>query len=139
VRVVIAFPQNMTGQVEPLVTTGATGAGDFLYVRYVDAHHVRFGLDHWMFGGEESEPIELNYDLPHRLELLMDALRPPDQPRTGQVRVRINGRVVLDTRSPSHPAGPEQIWIGRNPIGGSTTSERFTGRILLLRRGEPLP
>ncbi len=139
VRLSVVFPRGMSGQVEPLVTTGQTGAGDFIYVRYVDDHHVRIGHDHWGFGGTESEPIAVDYEQPHRLEITMDALRPPEEPRQGVAVVRLDGREVLRARSPNHPAQPDQIVLLQNPIGGSTTSERFTGRVLLLERGEPTP
>lgn len=49
---------------------------------------------------------------------------------TEAVWVELNGQVVLSQRSPVHPAEPEQLLLGLNLIGGSTSERVFTGKIL---------
>jgi len=49
------------GLQEPLVATGVTGAGDIVYVRYVDDRRdPAFGFDHWGVGGTMSAPVEID-------------------------------------------------------------------------------
>jgi hypothetical protein len=62
----------------------------------------------------------------------------PDRQRS--VSVTLDGVPVLAGVSPCHPATPGQIYVGENPIGGSTCSERFSGHFLLIERGvTPIP
>jgi len=53
----IALPADRPGQIEPIVITGISGAGDFLLVRYVDKNTVVFAYDCWGVGGPSSPPI----------------------------------------------------------------------------------
>ena len=147
VRIWLRFPRNLTGRNEPLVVTGVTGKGDFIYVRYEDARHIRIGLDHWLVGGPLSEPVEIDYGLPHELTISMGSLLvPPNPQRTDSLavaRLRTHGLVQLDGKtiiagvSAFHPTKPEQITLGANRIGGSTSESLFYGDILLAERVAP--
>jgi hypothetical protein len=53
------------------------------------------------------------------------------------VWVELNGQVVLSQRSPVHPAEPEQLLLGVNFIGGSTSGRVFTGKILSVQATNP--
>jgi hypothetical protein len=135
VRMTVRLPWPEPGKSEPLVTTGKTGAGDFIYVIYVDGKHVRVGHDRWGYGGAVSEPIAVDYATTQMLEISLGAL-PGGQP--GQVvTFRWNGSEVLRDESGVNPAGSDQIWIGENPIGGSTTTMHFSGRILSVTPAPP--
>lgn len=134
----LRFPIHKTGMSEPIITTGVTGRGDFVYVRYTDPAHVQFGFDHWGRGGSVSPPIPVDYTKVHRLEISMGSLLPPrvaEQNPDGveklrqMVGVRLNGRLVFWEWCDFHPVQPGQISIASNLIGGSTTSEGFTGNI----------
>jgi hypothetical protein len=46
----------------------------------------------------------------------------------------MDGRTVLTADQPCYPSLPRELYIGENPIGGSTCGERFTGRLLLIQR-----
>jgi hypothetical protein len=138
----VQFPLYAIGTQEPLVVTGVSGAGDLIYVRYVDPRHVSIGFDHWGVGGFTGPPIELDYGQTHRVAITMGSLYPPggDPGRATLVRVTIDGRVALEGHSAGHPSAPRQNRIGINPIGGSTCGPRFTGRILAIERTlEPRP
>jgi hypothetical protein len=132
----VQFPEGALGTSEPLVVTGATGAGDLLYVRYEDADHVRFGLDHWGQAGLGGLPVALDYAAPHHLEISMGSLYAPGTagPWEQRVLVRLDGETVLDGNLACHPSWPDQIQIGLNSIGGSTAGPAFTGRILAVKR-----
>ncbi len=138
----LRLPSDVPGAREPLVVSGVTGAGDLLYVSYLDATHVAIGFDHWGVGGLIGPPFELDYAQPHRVWLTMGSLYPPGSngDRATRVRVTIDGRVALEGRSPCHPSTAPQIRIGVNPIGGSTCGPTFTGEIrALVRSREPAP
>jgi len=131
----VQFPPHASGAQEPLVVTGVAGAGDMIYVRYLDPEHLSFGFDHWGIGGIAGAPIEIDYGQPHTIAVLMDSLFSPG---TGSalVRVTLDGQLVLEGRSPCHPSAPGQIRIAENPLGGSTCGPAFTGRVLSIERTE---
>ncbi len=150
-RMIVMFPGDKAGQAEPLVVTGQTGAGDFAYVSYVDDHHVRFGFDHWGVGGKVSEPVTLDLDAPHLLEVSMGSLYggaaddpawkavpPEERVRLRRQRwIRLDGRTVLEADLPCHPTTAGQITLGRNLIGGSTCAAEFSGVIYSVARPAP--
>lgn len=141
---------SVVGRAEPLVATGRTGAGDFVFVRYVDATHVQFGFDHWGVGGAVSEPIALDNSRVHAVEIRMGSFYPEsadrrwgDTPapvrtrRTKHMELLLDGRVVLSAPLPSHPTTRAEITVGLNRIGGSSCGEKFTGDILAVERLSP--
>ena len=136
----LAFPNGVPGSAEPLVATGVSGAGDIIYVRYIDASHVSFGFDHWGTPGLTGPPVEIDYSQKHRLALTMDALYPggaAPSPYSGVVRVVLDGATVLDGNSSCFPTHLYEIRIGKNPLGSSTSGAAFTGRILSVVRKPP--
>jgi hypothetical protein len=136
VDLTLEFPWTAAGRCEPLVVSGVTGAGDFVYVKYLDSRHVAIGFDHWGIGGIVGPPIEIDYAQAHRLSLTMGSLYPSggDRGRASLVRVTIDGHAALEGRSPCHPSTAEQIRIGVNAIGGSTCGPIFSGRFLSIER-----
>jgi hypothetical protein len=136
VEMSVNFPLGVLGTQEPLVVTGISGAGDFVYVRYVDANHVVIGFDHWGIGGIQGKPIEVDYGQMHRLAITFQALYPPDSPRhqSDAVRVLLDGKPALVGNYGCHPSARERIRIGTNQIGGSTCGPAFTGRISGVKR-----
>jgi len=64
----------------------------------------------------------------------VDAVSKP-KPSLRQLEVILDGAVVLSGNFEFHPARPEQVYFGANPIGASTAVEKFGGRIVELRRG----
>jgi hypothetical protein len=144
VSLLVTFPSNAAGRSEPLVVTGVTGAGDLVYVRYLDDRRIQFGFDHWGIGGIVGPPTELKSDDAHRIVIAIGSLYSPPAARdagaaaSGRnrlVRVTLDGATVLAGESLCHRAPPSQLYVGENPIGGSTCGERFTGRLLLVERG----
>jgi hypothetical protein len=101
----------------------------------------RLGFDRWGVGGTLSDPIEIDSAAAHRIEVTMGSLYPDapsaDQPplsRGRKVVVTMDGRTVLPADQPCYPSLPCELYIGENPIGGSTCGERFTGWLLLNQR-----
>jgi hypothetical protein len=129
------------GLAESLVATGRTGRGDIFYVRYVDAGHVSFGLDHWGVSAANSAPIAVDYAQPHAIVLFAGFLLPPaEAPPNGpdhdfflgrsHLWVLLDGRPVFSMTAPFYPIPPATISFGINFIGGSAAGTEFTGDIL---------
>lgn len=147
VRIRLRFPKNLTGRNEPIVVTGITSRGDFIFVRYEDDKHIRLGLDHWLVGGPLSEPVPCDYSVPHDLTISMGSLltpadpKQPDSPAVARLRthglVQLDGKTIIACASAFHPTKPDQITLGANRIGGSTAESLFYGDILRAERVAP--
>jgi hypothetical protein len=148
----VTFPLNKKGRHEPILTSGVTGAGDFVYVSYEDEHHVRLGFDHWNGRAVVSDPISVDYNAPHEIWVSSGPLYPelpdnaapsgltPDELkrlRSG-VRVALDGRTVITSDTPAYPSPPARVTIGVNRIGGSSADAAFSGIIHYSGRMNPL-
>lgn len=140
IRMIVMLPQGMIGAQEPLVVTGKTGAGDFVYARYTGPDTVQIGYDHWAIGGFLSDPIKVDYKTSNQIDISFGGLYPAsgdtwwtEKHASAQARdtvlVKLNDVIVLNTRYPAHPSDRAAIEIGQNPIGGSTCRPTFTGEI----------
>jgi hypothetical protein len=152
-HLVVRFPPRKPGRQEPLLSTGHTGAGDFVYVVYADDGHVRIGFDHWAVGGGLSAPIAVDYGAPHELWISMGSLFPgadddrawrgldPNLRRSlaGQVDVRLDGKAVLSLQDATYPSAAGEVTVARNAIGGSTSDPEFSGTVIYAERTGPLP
>jgi len=146
----VVFPRNFWQGSQPLVVTGKPHAGTFVYVRYDDPRHLRIGTDVWGLLGKLSEPVEVDYYAVHQIEISTGALYPLDHPAMRalppaerealhrQLRVVLDGRVVLDETVQQYETQLSEITVGENRIGGSNAGIRFTGTILDVHRG-PVP
>lgn len=132
-------PRHAPGVPEPLLVTGETGRGDFLYLVYQGDETLRFGYDHWGAGGKVSDPVPVDLQKPIEITLSMGPLHspPPSEPAIdGRVDphrwlyVAVNGRVIWSHPADFHPTAPGSISILNNYIGGSTAGITFTGRVL---------
>jgi hypothetical protein len=149
--IVLAFPTNRAGRHEPLLTSGVTGAGDFIYVIYEDAHHVRIGFDHWNGGAFVSDPIPVDYLVPHELWISTGALYPDESSESSlqeikaldrarlrsHVTVMLDGKPVISSDTTTYPASPSSVTIGTNNIGGSSADPVFSGNIYFSGRMSP--
>jgi len=137
-RMHVRFSQLSPGRSEPLITTGKAQKGDFLYVIYHDAGHIRIGHDHWGSGGSISEPIAIDYNQVHELLVSIGPLLPPDghpdqqrYPGVAVLRqwllVVLNGVTVFSAPASWFPSSPAEVVIGNNLIGGSSTQAFFSG------------
>jgi hypothetical protein len=136
-RLVLRLPFVVPGATEPLLTSGRPGAGDFIYVTYIDGTHLVVGHDKWNFGGARSRPFVVDPERDQTLEVDLGGGTPAGA--RGPVRpvtVRWNGTLLFTDPLGSYPAKPGEVTVGTNLIGGSTTSSRFSGEILAT---EPLP
>jgi hypothetical protein len=138
----LRFPSGKWKVAEPIVSTGVQGAGDILYVIYSDPGHVRIGFDHWSGGGPLTAPISIDYAREHRLDVSMGSLLPAADAGTyagkapetvqalkQQLRVRLDGKIVMEASSDFYESTPQQIAVGKNAINASTCNLQFTGQI----------
>jgi hypothetical protein len=152
VRLRLRFPAHREPQAEPIVTAGVEEAGDFVYVVYADATHVRIGFDHWFKGGPLSPPIPIDLSKEHDLEVSMGSLFPPSDDIVfvgmdsalvdelkENVRVTLDGKTVIQAPSEFWDSPPTQVAIGRNDIKGTTSNTRFSGEIISWKRVWPGP
>jgi len=151
-EMVVSFPFDRSGRHEPLLTSGSTGAGDFIYVIYQDTGHIRLGFDHWGGGvGAVTEPLAIDYRLPHEIWISIAPLYPdlrgdPVWQQTGPselsrlrsgVRVALDGKTVISLEGRLFPADPYQVTFFENQIGGSTADAKFSGVVHFLTRIPP--
>ncbi len=133
IQMLIKLPPLAIGLTEPLVTTGHTGSGDFVYVTYVDGGHILVGHDKWNYGGGKSGLIAVDYLLPQTVEAGLSSLFPgASGPK--KVFVKWNGVVVYSEDVAAYPSKPDEVTVGQNAIGGSTTLPHFSGEILDVSR-----
>lgn len=123
-----------TERSEPLIVTGRTGAGDFLFVRHLPGRTYAIGYESWGQPSRLSAPLPRPADGRVRLTVAMPALghvrgvfAAPD-PR---LRVTANGSQVFDTPVRHHLRPAADIWFGENPIGGTACGARLDGTIRL--------
>ena len=123
---VLMLPWAKQGTAEPLVTTGRSGAGDIVYLKYLGGGPVAEGHDKWGNGGAISGPIDVDATQPQTVDISMGSLGGGPG-----VHVSLNGKEVLSDALGTYPRDPaSKTEIGANRIGGSTCQELFTGRIL---------
>jgi hypothetical protein len=143
----VRFPLNHWPQAEPLVTTGLNEAGDILFVQYVDAEHIRFGLDHWFKGGPVTAPVAYDPSREHEIEISLGSLFPPEsdilfvgRPATQinaakrRLLVKLDGVTVLDAPGECYESLPSQVTVGANNIKGTSAGPTFSGQILSTER-----
>lgn len=147
VVVLLEFPKGKAGAREPLLTSGVTGRGDVLVANYIDAKRVTFTLDHWGVGGPTSDPVDVDPGTRKTLEIRFGSFypaahRPANVPEfawsdaAGKLEVLLNHQMVFKAKVSFYDAPPESIAVGRNPIGASSCSAEFSGRIVGFIRGD---
>jgi hypothetical protein len=143
----VRFPAKpVAGQSEPLLAMAA--GADVLYETQPDEDHVQFRFFHRGVGGPSSDAIPIDVNRTHLVELDLGALYPqPDHPLFAgwpenlidalrrRLRVRLDGRMVLDRAAVFYPNDFFHTTIGSNP-GGANGEKSFAGAILGVRRGQ---
>ena len=138
VSMTVRFPGGREPFAEPLLCSGRAGAGDVVFVRYLDSRHVAFGMDHWGAMPDESAPVEVDFARAHEIVITSGALLPAAGNPTyagdpaleglrGHFLVRMDGRTVLSRHTDCYPSPRESIHFGANLIGGSSTEPYFSG------------
>lgn len=134
---IVRFPRGQPGPNAPLVVTGRTGQGDLLGVQFLGEARLQFVLDHWGSATLRSEPVSFNVNVLHNLTVRMPWLAAPPTrvEQRGDLQVELDGVLVWKQSTMGFLADPEEITVGKNPIGGGNWSEVFPGQIFDARRG----
>lgn len=139
VRLRLRFPGGPADRSEPLVTAGAPGQGDAIYVRYLPDNRAVFGVDHWGSSAIEGPPMELDPARLYNLDVRLGSLYPPGGSRERralleQVLVRLDDKVALNTVLEPYATDPTRLYVGANSIGFSSCITVFTGQIQKIER-----
>ncbi len=131
----VIFPRVRKNGSEPLLVTGRNGAGDLYEVVFLDPDRVCFRQDHWGAGiVRTSRPIEVSASVAHRIVFDFRPTNPgatqPGGRMTGVMSLTLDGQTVWEKDAPCIPFKEDEIYVGANPIGGSTCSQEFTGDIV---------
>jgi hypothetical protein len=142
-RIRLLLPTNRLTRSEPLVTAGTPGHALFVFLHYVDATHLRIGLDVWGTGVlAYGDPVEVDPARPQEFLVSAGSLYPSGDPAVDRldaadrarlqnlVQVSLNGRVIFRRRVATPAVSPETVTVGESRIGGSSTEPRFTGDLL---------
>jgi hypothetical protein len=130
-RITLRLPLGRAGVTEPLLTAGRNGAGDFIYVTYVDGTHIVVGHDKWRYGGSKSRPFVVDPSVVQTLEVDLGGSAPADPARSPRrLAVKWDGTPIFTDPLLFYPLKPGDVTFGKNAIGGSTTGLSFSGEIL---------
>lgn len=136
IRMRVTFPGERSAGREPLVVTGEAGRGDFLFVEYLEGGWVQFGLDHWGKATVMSARVSVERGKSYEIEIGLGAF--PGARKTDELEVKMDGRVVWAREAKFFGVGAEDVFVGKNPIGGTGCAETFGGTILdVVRGGKP--
>lgn len=124
----VRFPSDRPGRNEPLVTAGVAGSADGLYVHYEREGWVRIGFDHWGVGGPVSAAIPVVADAFELLDVEMGT-GPWSRGGREAIRVALGGRPALQAPAEFFAVPPDQVQVGGNSAGLSTSDRRFSGEI----------
>ena len=148
-RLHVRFPKDRSGPGEPLVSTGKPGAGDIFYVTYLGGGRIRFG--HEDSGSVvTTEPVGIDFDKEHVIDLEMGSLYPPDADFAGmsgaeiarlknRYCVRLDGKLQIDMPRNFQRSESDEVVFAFNSIGASTAVEMFSGTIDAIERIKPTP
>jgi hypothetical protein len=122
-RLKVRFPALPAGRRLPVVTSGQTGRGDVLMVEFLANARIRFVLDHWGRRPYLGPELSIEPGREYRLTIQHPFYAPEGARRVrageGEMRIELDGRAVWVFEPLLYPVEPEDIFIGRNPIGGS--------------------
>ena len=121
---------------QPLLEFGKSGAADLLYLAFDEDGQARIGIDHWGYGGPESDALLEENQAVHTLRLESPALCGGSD--IGPWIVTWDGEVVLSAELPAYPDEDGIVQIGQNTVGASTTVPELSGLVLSVRQGKLL-
>ena len=141
VRLAVVLPAGAPGSKEPLIATGAPGAGDLLMVQYVDDTHVRLGFEHAGTEPAWSDPLVTVPGEVSLIEASLGSFYPtPQTPEARELAktllVKFRGQLVWAQSRGFHPAGGQPPVFGKNALNSPAAGASFTGKIVA---AQPMP
>lgn len=146
IRMVVTFPPVRAGEAQPLILTGLD-SHDLCYVKYGGDSTVQIGLFHTGAGGPLSEPVALDFNQPHELEIYMGSLLPEirhplfdgyareavKQARS-LFKAKLDGRTIVTGASDYNISSPSALKLGESNVLADVTARKFTGNIMSITR-----
>lgn len=129
----VEFAPRAADSNEPLITAGRTRAADFLTVNFPTEDTVVFTYDFWGEGGPSSAPQSFVPGRRYPLEVEMPAFSetgPVPSAAQAPLRVIFDGRRILDEPVRFNHRKPAELYFAQNPLGGTSASTLFRGRLL---------
>jgi hypothetical protein len=144
ISIKISLPGTVGGIPEPLIVCGRTGNAELVYIRILANSKARVGVEFWGLRADESDTFDLpSMDAVIDLKCYLPAFFPNEgddywrnlpasiqQSRRTQYFVVVENVVRLKGPLKYDIQAHSPIYFGRNPLGGSLVSDRFTGTIL---------
>ena len=137
------------GGVEPLLVTGTPEFSDYLFVHYIDGSHLELGFSHSRGAPVLSQPIAVDYSLPHEIAIEAGSLLPPAthaffsgraaaEVNAAKRRLRVSFDRVpyLEAQTEFYDASPRAVYVGENPLT-DYSGRKFHGEILAQARRTP--
>jgi hypothetical protein len=149
IRLRLKLPGTAAGIPEPLLVCGKEGNACLVYIRLLRGNRARVGVDIWGLRADQGDVFPLAAaDAEIDVACYFPAFYPeigksewanmsPDfqRLRRSQYMIVVDGivrlKAPLDYEQPAHSA----VYIGKNPLGGSLVSEKFTGTVLRVSQG----
>ncbi len=129
----VLAPRSHENQSDPIITSGTAGRADFLYFHRSEQEKGFIGYDSWNSDRARTVTLPLTSGKRHRLRVEMPALDHYQGHSNGQqpglVRVWLDGMLVLDEKLHFHLREDQALYIGENPVGGTSAELHFSGQI----------
>ena len=148
----VRLAQGKPGRVEPLLVTGVSYRSDYTYIYYdPDGLNIRLGYTRTNHEQQLSQPIPVDFNVPHRIGIESGALYPrkghpyfagwaPARVEAAKrtLQVSFDGVPYLEGTHEFFETTPGFLSIGRNGLS-AYTAPRFSGAVLSARRGSLAP
>lgn len=146
IRIRFALPIGQTNRHQPLLVTGKSHEGMFIYIVYHDSKHVRIGVDVWGLLGFESDPILTDYYADQEIIIEAGSIYPKNsviykgksdeeiKKIKSLLSINFNGMNILQREINTYESKADEITVGQNTIGGSSCEPNFVGKILSVDR-----
>jgi hypothetical protein len=128
----VVFAPGMAGLSEPLIVSGTTGLGDFLFVRHLDETHAVLGHERWGTPPVLSAPFEVKPATPRRLVVDVPAFshtRGGSRGGNDILRVQLDGVELLNTTTRFELRKSSHLFFAENPLGGTACGPTFSGTL----------
>ena len=124
VRLRVAWGHDQIGHSFPLAVTGHSGRGNLFVLEILDRESIRLGYDHWGKPALRSPSLPLGVGR-HTIEFWMPSIAGGDEPVP--LRVLIDGQPVWQVEVPFYRVEPREVFIARDPLGGTACEAVFPG------------
>ena len=138
-RVRVSVDPERTGTGQPILTGGAAGAGEQVFLQALGEHRIRFGLDTWGTAADYSPPLACSPGL-HEIAAfggaqvlanhpeLRDQLTPPQAAALKESLVLWwDGAPVWTVKLKGFPDSFDSVALGANRLGFSSAAATYTG------------